>query len=144
MLSQIRSRLSRLVSAQRHRVRFLCWCGLIGLLGCSSSQPPVAPVTGKITCQGKPVANAVVRFSPVDQSSGKTKEGEGKTNERGQFTLSTFGRHDGALVGKHKVLISYEDAYKHPPCALPRDLVKDVTAGSNEINIELAPEVKRK
>jgi hypothetical protein len=33
------------------------------LLGCGKSGPKALPVTGKVTCQGKPVSAASIRFS---------------------------------------------------------------------------------
>jgi predicted small lipoprotein YifL len=87
---------------------------LVGLAGCGGGGPSYAPVTGKVTLDGKPVAKAVVTFSPVPKP-GSTMAGDsasGTTDEAGAFTLRTYsqgGWKDGAQVGPHKVSISRQE-----------------------------------
>lgn len=65
------------------------------------NREPVFPVSGKITYKGKPVAGADIVFKSetVDRSA------FGRTNEDGEYELSTFGSNDGAVAGKHSVVI---------------------------------------
>ncbi len=70
------------------------------LVGCSGSDgPQVAAVEGTVTWEGKPLADAGVAFTPE-----KGPVAIGRTNESGQFNLSTQGRN-GAVVGSHRVTI---------------------------------------
>ena len=78
---------------------------LAGALGCGggASRPETAPVTGTVTYNGKPVANATVMFTPKSGGASAT----GKTDENGKFTLTTFEPGDGAIVGEHVVTVTY-------------------------------------
>ncbi|WP_417377707.1 hypothetical protein [Gimesia sp.] len=70
------------------------------LVGCSGSDgPQVAAVEGTVTWEGKPLADAGIAFTPE-----KGPVAIGRTNESGQFNLSTQGRN-GAVVGSHRVTI---------------------------------------
>ena len=67
----------------------LFWVASVLLPGCNSSEnlPECAPVSGKVTIGGEPLASAMVTFHP------------------GTYILNTYGTHDGALVGKHTVTV---------------------------------------
>lgn len=69
------------------------------------------PVSGKVTLNGEPLVRATVSFIPVAKP-GSLEAGEGsagKTNDQGQFTLTTSTGKKGALVGRHRVSISALD-----------------------------------
>jgi hypothetical protein len=70
------------------------------VIGCDRSGLNLAPVTGVVTYQGKPVEKAGVIFMP---ESGPFAMGT--TDAEGRFTLMT-ANHEGALVGNHRVAIS--------------------------------------
>jgi hypothetical protein len=75
-------------------------------LGCGGSKS-VAPVSGKVTMDGKAVANATVTFSPI-APPGSIDAGissTGKTNDAGEYTLTATSGQTGAQVGKHRVSI---------------------------------------
>ena len=80
--------------------------GSLVLAGCSGGDAAkhvaVFKVTGTVTFQGKPLAQAIVTFSP--------KEGQpvafGTTNDKGEFTLTTYTAGDGAAAGSYGVLVS--------------------------------------
>jgi hypothetical protein len=79
---------------------------LASALGCSEA-PKLVPVTGVVKLNGKPLAGATVAFSPVAKA-GEINAGDGsagKTNDSGEFNLSTSHGVPGAIVGKHKVRI---------------------------------------
>lgn len=88
------------------RLRLLIGLVLLLALGCKSKG--FAPVSGTVTLNGKPLANATVNFQPVSQNrsidagAGST----GKTNDKGEYTLTASTGQPGALVGKHKVMIT--------------------------------------
>jgi hypothetical protein len=89
------------------RLRLLVGCALVLALGCDSKQK-LAPVSGKVTLDGKPLANVMVSFQPVAKE-GETVAGvgsTGKTDENGEFTLTAANGQKGAMVGKHRVVVS--------------------------------------
>ena len=81
--------------------------------GCGNPEEyEVVPVRGVVTCQGKPVANGFVNFTPLQgQERDPSKPGKlalGKTDSQGRFELTTYHNGDGAIVGKHVVTVSLE------------------------------------
>jgi hypothetical protein len=79
------------------------------LAGCGSSESySVAPVSGQVKVDGKPLQNGYVIFSPVAQK-GNPNPGPGSsgfTDQEGRYTLTIEGKGtNGAVVGKHKVMI---------------------------------------
>jgi len=90
------------------RKRLLIGCALVLALGCNSKAKFV-PVSGRVTLDGKPVANALVTFQPVAPEKSTESPGvgsSGKTNENGEFTLTAATGENGAVTGKHRVRIS--------------------------------------
>jgi hypothetical protein len=116
---------------------FVALVGLALLSGCGG--PPMARVKGKVTCNGKPVAQATITFSPMQRNDTDKHPGKPATafsDEKGAYELSTFRNYDGALVGKHRVTITLED--NNPAkCARRKELVLEVGPSDNELNIEL-------
>jgi hypothetical protein len=79
----------------------------IGCGGSGIEKFPVAKTTGRVMCEGKPVAQAHVFFEPLETGA-SANVGKGAfavTDESGAFTLSTYGNGDGAVVGKHRVRV---------------------------------------
>jgi hypothetical protein len=98
----------------------------------------MAPVKGRITCNGKPVHDAAVIFSPLPRAEGDRESGKAAqagTDADGRYVLSTFKPGDGALVGSHKVSVVVDNATPIP-CKI-KVVTRDVVAGDNEVNIEL-------
>jgi hypothetical protein len=96
------------------RASFLLVVLLPPLAGCGSDPYKVAPVSGTVSVNGKPLANASVTFAPV-AVAGTMEPGPssaGTTDANGRYTLALIGKSGkGAVVGKHKVRISIrEDA----------------------------------
>jgi hypothetical protein len=92
------------------RTALLFGIAVVSIVGCSSSESFV-PVSGKVTLNGNPLSHATVSFQPFAKA-GSIEAGEGstaKTNEKGEFTLSSSTGKRGALVGKHRVSISALD-----------------------------------
>jgi hypothetical protein len=73
----------------------------VAAIGCKRSGPELAPVTGKVTYQGKPLPFGSVVFLP---ESGRTSTGDIQPD--GSFQMVTSGRGGGATVGKNKVRIA--------------------------------------
>ena len=78
-------------------------------VGCSTSAE-VAPVSGRVTLSGRPIAGAVVTFQPIsDRDGGRPTVGgsAGTTDAEGKFLLRLVDSgKEGALVGKHAVTIT--------------------------------------
>ncbi len=80
--------------------------GLVVMSGCGTNAPkregpPTYPVSGTVTQGGTSVTGATVRFEPADGSKGAT----GRTDDQGEYTLSTFAAGDGALAGDYRVTV---------------------------------------
>jgi hypothetical protein len=73
--------------------------------GCANQK--FAPVSGKVTLNGKPLANATVSFNPIppDGSIESGPSSVGITDQNGAYTLRVTLKQPGAVVGKHRVSI---------------------------------------
>jgi len=70
-------------------------------VGCQKAKRyPLAPVSGVVTLDGRPLTNAKVTFRPRRGPSSS-----GVTDGRGRFQLTTFRDDPGAVVGEHRVAI---------------------------------------
>jgi len=120
------------------------------IAGCGQAYK-IAPVSGRITLDGKPLANATVQFYPVappGTDPGPTSIGH--TNEDGRYSLALIdGGTLGAMVGKHKVFITVNPKpdpndkrprhYVQVPMRYNRksELERDVPPGGAECDFEL-------
>jgi hypothetical protein len=126
---------------------------LIALQGCGGGGVQFAPVSGKVTMDGKPLAKVSVVFIPLPKP-GSDVAGDtagGVTDENGQYTLKTStrdGMRDGAQVGKHKVSISLTETRGEGDRSVTRqllpkkyndytELTADVSSGSNQKDFDL-------
>ena len=83
--------------------------GIINLVGCGDAS--IAPVSGKVTWDGEPVAGIRLVFSPI-LHKGQTDAGpwsSGLNNEAGEYSLETRHKDVGAVVGEHTVSFVYDD-----------------------------------
>lgn len=101
------------------------------LVGCGSNMK-VAPVSGTVTLDGEPLANASVVFEP--KAGGRPSFGV--TDESGQYTLNYNMHEGGAEVGECTVRIStrmqaagdeegYDDDSKVLPERVPPKYAKE-------------------
>jgi hypothetical protein len=102
------------------RLRYLA-VGLLPLaLGCGKPYE-LAPVSGRVTLNGKPLAKAWVHFAPAaskgNDSPGPTAHGE--TDADGRFKLIVDPDHPGAVVGRHRVFISTLELARRPGGDVP-------------------------
>jgi hypothetical protein len=80
----------------------------LALLTSCESKPKFAPLSGRVTLDGKPLAGGYVYFQPIapEGSAFAAASGSsGKTNENGEYSLKGPNGEDGAWVGRHKVMI---------------------------------------
>lgn len=121
------------------------FCFVAGCGG-NAEEYETVPVSGVVTCEGKPIANATVNFTPLaDQGRAAGRRGRvalGMTDKDGRFKLTTYENDDGAIVGKHKVTVGLnfdESAGRVPskPFACAKSS-KEVTveAGMSELKID--------
>lgn len=90
--------------------RLLFGCVVVIGMGCGGSKAFV-PVSGTVTLNRKALPHATVLFQPFGEP-GSIVAGEGstgRTNEKGEFTLTSSTGKRGALVGKHAVSITALD-----------------------------------
>jgi hypothetical protein len=86
---------------------------LLVVPACGPSRPAVAPVSGRISRDGKQVTTGVVWFYPA---AGRPATGQIEAD--GRYTLGTFTQDDGALLGSHRVVIesrAITEAKRRPP-----------------------------
>ncbi|RMG33417.1 MAG: hypothetical protein D6725_15815 [Planctomycetota bacterium] len=120
-----------------------------------SDLPPMGTVSGVVTLDGKPLANATVTFVPVEpaipknkpQSIGQRRKPKltvpaawGVTDDQGRYQLRCFRNQLGAVLGKYKVQISKRQDGKE---TVPKQfntqssLMAEVKEGDNEIPFHL-------
>jgi hypothetical protein len=118
-----------------------------GVAGCGEKikgMPPLAPVRGTITLDGKPLAKTGVIFS-----SEKGHSSIGLTDELGRYELRFIRGIRGAVIGKHAVRLDGSAGldqlpgpdFKNPvPAKFSKSstLTADVAPGANKIDFELS------
>jgi hypothetical protein len=106
---------------------------------CGCGQANMAPVKGRVTFKGKPVAQASLIFAPVqksDEDKEPGKPGTGFTDADGNFVLSSYKPHDGAVIGQHRVTVTVDDT-NPVRCKRQSHLTVEVKPGDNDLPIEL-------
>jgi len=103
--------------------------------GGGSDAPDLGQVTGKITLDGAPLADASVTFMPE-----KVRASAATTDSEGKYELIYIRDEKGAAIGNHKVTVS---KLKDEKETIPEkysgetELTADVKAGANEFNFDL-------
>lgn len=80
----------------------LSWLAILLATGCSESGPQRAPIKGKITIGGQPLAAGQILFVPVAPTTGPTASAAIKN---GEFVLQTA---QGPVVGTQRVELEAE------------------------------------
>lgn len=88
------------------RVAAFSFCASTLLFGCNGSQFKVVPAEGIVLCNGTPVTTGSISLTPLsgENSLESGKPASASLGPDGRFRLSTYGRFDGAIVGKHQVV----------------------------------------
>lgn len=115
----------------------------IGVASCAPSETrvPTFPVSGTIMDGKKPLVNATVVFHPVSGLGGDAVRPRGRTDEQGQFTLTTYDGNDGAPVGEYTITVEQYLAGRPdegPRNRLPAKYAKHETSGLRA-TIQAAP-----
>src|SRR5688572_30232243 len=127
-------------------------CGLIGVCGCGPAGPQRAEVRGTVKFNGEPIEEGVIRFLPVE---GTTGPDAGVAIKNGSYHLP---RDTGPLVGKARVELrafkasgkkvqdptkpagtfTYARVQIFPPEYSDKStLIKEIKAGENEIDFDV-------
>jgi len=88
-------------------IKYLAGFLVLLTAGCGTKEKYV-PVSGVVTLDGQPLANAQVLFEPLaqDKADPPGKPSVGRTDSDGRFVLtSPLGKHTGASIGMHRVRI---------------------------------------
>ena len=118
--------------------------------------PPLAPVTGTVTIDGKPLKDAIVKFVPIFEGPVGSKRGTtsfGFTGADGKYRL-TYANDEGtpimgAVIGSHQVQIQLNDltgAQLIPPIysTYQSELKADVAKGKGPFDFALKSEPAEK
>jgi hypothetical protein len=114
-------------------------CCLLMLSGCGSDLPKLGAVKGKVTLDGKPLANAGVVFTPLDGG----RQSMAVTDQDGNYELVYLRDIRGAKVGQHAVGIAAADGESAKQEPIPSryntqtTLRESVHPGANVINFTL-------
>jgi hypothetical protein len=87
----------------------LCVFAVLGGVGCGGGPGKTAKVEGVLTLDGKPVPGVTIIFMPVAKDG---RSASGRTDEDGNFRLTTYSTDDGALPGEYKVVVRYSEGSK--------------------------------
>jgi len=120
---------------------------LSGAAGCTQDgepHPKTIAVKGRVTYLGRPLERGTISFLPDD---GWPAIGEIQTD--GSYSLSTFDKGDGAVLGHHRVAVSSSDGdptvmpgspgYKPPKELVPK---KYTAAESSGLEATVGPELR--
>ena len=126
---------------------------LIFLAGCDTSgNPPVYPVTGVVTWQGKPVEGAEVAFAPVPPTP-DVNPARAMTDASGRYRLQTYfsATEDvlGCRPGDYQITIikveppkGIVDPIANPEQMVPKHLIPPHYADSKTSNLKATVEAK--
>lgn len=132
------------VAARRFALALLV--SLVGLSGCSDGKPPRFQVSGAVRfADGEPVRTGTIEFCVP----GSRWSASGTISHDGSYRLTTVQKGDGAIEGRHQVIIRQlviayiqpEGGHTHGQAVNPKysdysssDLVADVKRGTNRID----------
>lgn len=96
---------------KHHPLQFLllvsvALASLVIIAGCGDGHPKTYPVNGKVVfADGSPLTTGGVVLCQSVVVEGAPVNARGAINTDGTFTLTTFVDGDGAISGKHRVLV---------------------------------------
>lgn len=108
---------------------------ILAFVGCGDDS--IAPVSGKVTVDGKPVDSIRLVFSPVrvDDATDPGPWSSGLTNAAGESSLETRYKDNGAVVGEHTVAFVYDGADK---ISIYRELLREAKADRDQAGVDAA------
>jgi hypothetical protein len=105
-------------------VRVLIVGAILGIAGCGTAQPTgeileTVDASGTLTLNGEPLEFYQVAFFPTDN-----RPAMGISDSTGKFSLGTNKPGDGAIVGPHKVAVTWVG----PPSTDPNEGIMEFTS----------------
>jgi hypothetical protein len=103
---------------KRNSIWYLTAAVAVLLTGCGDEGYDLAPVSGVVTLDGKPLTTGVVQFQPLGGDAANPGPGSaGVLDAEGRFELQTqtSPRAEGAVIGTHQVRIYSRNAEGPPP-----------------------------
>lgn len=114
----------------------------IWFVGCGGGAPDDAPITapvrGKITRKGAPLADVLVVYQPQGTAEGQPgSPSTGVTNAAGEYVLAYTQSLSGALPGNHRVVLSAGDGLNDddPSKKAPDELVIPPALAVREVTV---------
>lgn len=115
---------------------------------------PTHRVEGVVRVDGQPLTQGYVLFTSIPEAEEqRSHTARGQIGPGGHYRLTTFAKNDGAVAGRHKVVVvaiggadpDRDDASSTPLPAIPEkytspqttDLEVAVQRGTNQIDIDL-------
>ncbi|MCC9608544.1 hypothetical protein LOC68_09740 [Blastopirellula sp. JC732] len=83
------------------------WC-----FGCNQNGAALAPTSGTVTADGKPVNGGTITFIPAVEG----KPSSGAIQSDGTFKMTTYKDGDGVVIGSGTI------SFSPPPVTIPEDL----------------------
>jgi hypothetical protein len=105
--------------------------------------PELGEVSGQVTLDGQPLADAAVTFQPVagEEAGSKVSASVGRTDADGNYELNYVKDIQGAAVGAHRVMIQAPlptgQEQLPPRYNLSTELTADVQSGGNTFDFPL-------
>jgi hypothetical protein len=113
------------------------------LLSAGCGGRPVGLVSGKVTLDGQPLANATVNFQPSGSALNAGVGSYGRTDAKGEYTLNLIdGSGSGAIIGPHRVMIRAISDAKTAPGKDPEKASPDRVPPQYNLQTTLTFEVK--
>jgi hypothetical protein len=104
--------------------------------GCGRSNSKLAEVSGRVTYNGEPFPGVHLEFNP----DGPGRPSSGYTDQNGEYTARYTEDQNGALIGKHEVLLKTYDDPATAVMRVPADYAKmefEVKPGSNRFDVDI-------
>ncbi len=117
---------------------------LLPLAGCNKSNQNLAPVSGRVSLDGKPQPSTKVFFQP----DGEKSPSMGRTDNDGRYVLGYKRGVEGGMVGWNTVRIETATAVTRGPQLIPAryndqsELRREVKPGKNTFDFELTTTTK--
>lgn len=113
--------------------RLLCAMIVVCLIGCGSSGPPRAAISGTVTLDGEPVSEGTIAFLPAADTKGAST---GTEIKEGKYSISSA---NGPTYGKYKVQIHWskktgkqiEVGSPAPPGTMKDEVIEAIPAKYN-------------
>jgi len=132
--------MSRLNSRLRFGLVLLVIAVSSGVTGCGR-KANVVPVSGRVTFNGKPLADVAINFGPITGSLDGAYAAYGKTDAEGRYTLKLVdGGQRGPSVGNNRVTLNESGTGGESDGAAPRLQFKlPPTARDGTLRFEVPP-----